>query len=183
MLRVFSMLQSVAIVLTAGAALTSFAGRAEAITSQDFTYSKKQVGHYAIDPLALAPYAEDLTYKNAYFGDLTITDGKAGCFGTGINLPQSARVTKFTVVSSSSSNYEPNFGLARHDPKTGGTEFVANSKLEDDTEKRTLKRVKSNPDFSIIDNEHYSYSLLVCIGKDDHFFGANIRYIFTSAGD
>src|SRR5690348_16507875 len=75
-------------------AIIVLGGAAHAVTDTIFKYTNPRTGFFTIDPMALSADTDGRTYTTDYQnGNIS----GAGCFNTGVNLPNGATVTALTV--------------------------------------------------------------------------------------
>src|SRR4051794_25879480 len=93
------------IAIAAAVGTAALIGTAQAITDTTFTYSTPRTGFLGINPTALASLDSSNAYSNTVV-QLTTT-GSPSCFGTGINLPQGAKVVTIVVWYKSGAGTDP----------------------------------------------------------------------------
>jgi len=162
-------------------------GVAVAITSGDFTYSPARAGYFTINALAMSPDGSGgATGYSIEFASQSLrrNNGLSGCFVTGVNLPNGARISNLAWWYSSGPGGEPSFILFRHALGNGAVTNIAARFVGSDTGARTLdySAIPQSAN-TIVDNAKASYSVGLCLGPNDRFSGARIGYGFNSAGD
>lgn len=127
--------------LAAGAIVGLFlSGVAYAVTSANFTYSAPQQGWITIHPMALAADADVRTYLIGYEPG---TLNGSGCFQTGLNPPQGAKITSVDVWYSSQSEGDLQFRIYRHNLNTGAGGLVLVKNSTDTTGGAFRKAIRS----------------------------------------
>ena len=158
-------------------------GTAIAVTDTTFTYSSTKTGYLTIHPQAMTP--SDDTVANDYFvsyGDARLQTAGGGCFSTGVNLPQNAKITTLQTYYNSLTGAN-RVMLERNNLSTDAIDLLVDHTIANF---EGLRR-------SVIDtvpiaqrtvwNNVYSYAFAVCLGADDMFEGARLTYTYTTAGD
>jgi hypothetical protein len=171
------------VAVTGVAATIAVIGAAQAITDTAFRYSSPQVGYFSINPMAMTADSSTVVYDR---GPSSISHdvGGAGCFGTGVNLPQGARMATLAVWFTSDNQDDPTFSIERQRLSDGALVTVAAVTGVDDSQTRQLATVTIESDVGTIDNSRYSYAFRFCPGSFvDSFRSARIRYIYRNAGD
>ena len=161
----------------------SLSSTAQAITSNTFTYSALKAGYYSIDPMALAPRTDQSA--NAYtitLAPVSLTSS-GGCFNTGVNLPQGAKVTSVAVWYSSGAASDVDIRLFRNKLADGSSALLVDRLILDNANTRKVVVTAVNPSLAIIGNNAFSYGFIVCLSGGDAFYAARINYTFQNAGD
>ncbi len=111
--------------------------------------------------------------------------GAAACFGTGVNLPEGAKMTTLAVwYQSDDVGADPEFSIERQRHSDGTLETVAHVVGQDDSQTRKLATVTVASTVATVDNQRYSYAFRVCpIAIQNVFRSARIRYTYSDAGD
>lgn len=171
--------------ITAAGIATALAlsGSAQALTDKVFRYSSPQTGFYTIDRMAMVPDHDGAVYLTEWSGGLTTKGDALTCFNAGVNLPQHATITDVTVSYRSGTHYNPHFYLQRHKFSDGAAHTMAFAVPLDDSSTLKAGSLTLVPDLIVIDNRFYSYGFGVCLGADDAFYAARIRYTYETAGD
>jgi len=163
----------------AAAVLGASALPAAAITDTKFTYSTEQTGFLTISPMDFAPDGSTSASKpwfSAWFGMSLTGDG---CFQTGVNLPQGAKITEIRVW------YKKKISFQFLSTKLvdGATTTIVSKSAPGDgtTERRSVGAAPASE--TIIDNRSRMYGLGICLAPEEVFQGARIIYKYTSAGD
>lgn len=158
-------------------------GAAHAITDTIFKYSTPKTGYLSVDPAGLMPLTHDDadaygTYY--YYGAVTTTTLVYSCFGKSVELPQGARVTGLTGWY----EYGMRLSLFRHSLAQGGNEILGDRVFGTADTGRKVGNVAIDATLRVIDNQRYTYALVMCLPKTtNNFFGARITYTYTTAGD
>jgi hypothetical protein len=175
------------LVSTAVAALATILGIsaiAQAATDTIYKYSTPKMGVFTISPLAMTPYALGIDYTaEATLGQLQVNSGQ-GCFTTGVNLPQGAEITGLHSVWTSGGTFISTFRLFRHALLTPQVLVVRDGAVIGTGPRRLIKADPASGHEQIVNNNQYTYSLLLCIfDTTDKFHGARVVYTYTNAGD
>jgi hypothetical protein len=170
------------IALAAAAGTAALIGTAQAITDTAFTYSTPKSGSYSISPSALQPDDSGAVYSHNGGGTLTYTSGGSGCFVTGVNLPQGARVVSVNFWYASGNGNEPAFAFFRSSFTANvfeGAQYPGSS----DSGLRVQGGGVVPSGMATVNNPSYSYIVRWCaISPDNQFFGARINYTYSNAG-
>jgi hypothetical protein len=170
----------------AAAALLLIAGAAGAVTSESFDYPAAKIGYRVVPPAAMFP--TDLGSMNGYvsaWGFLRFVNNaplERGCFNSGVNLPQGARVESVEVFYSG-----PFAGtgfvatLLQNDLATGTVSVLATGAMPNAEARTSL--LLGMADGIKIGNKRYSYTFNLCLGEEDMFYGARVKYTYKNAGD
>jgi hypothetical protein len=170
----------------AAAALLLIAGAAGAVTSESFDYPAAKTGYRVIPPVAMFP--TDRGSLNGYsggWGFLRFVNNaplERGCFNSGVNLPQGARVESIEVFYSgpfAGSGFVAT--LFQNDLETGAVSVLATGAMPD-AEARTSRLLGMSGGIKI-GNKRYSYTFNLCLGEEDMFYGARVKYTYKNAGD
>jgi hypothetical protein len=163
-------------------AIIVLGGAAHAVTDTIFKYTNPRTGFFTIDPMALSVDDDNRSYTIDYAnGNIS----GAGCFSTGLNLPNGSTITALTVWIASGAGTDPNFVLLRRDLGTGNADFLLNHvDVHDDSTQRTAHIFKfTNSATAKVDNTH-TFAFAVCLPDATNFFlGARVAYTYTTAGD
>jgi hypothetical protein len=163
----------------------SFGGLARAITDTVFRYATPQTGHYSISPMALAPTAGGNT-------DYSITEhaiapspaNTFGCFVTGLNLPERARITELRIWAATDTNTGVQAILFRSELANFPAEALVNMISHDTSAVRFAMAAAVPADKAVVLNQRYSYAVEICMGGNSTQFNAGrITYIYANAGD
>jgi len=163
----------------AAAVLGASALPAAAITDTKFTYSTEQTGFLTISPMDVAPDGNN-SAANPWFVSWTgMSLTGDGCFETGVNLPQGARITEIRLW------YRKKifFHFLSTKLVDGATTTIASRTVQGDgtTERRSFGAAPEAE--TIVDNRSRMYGLGICVAPGETFHGARIIYKYTSAGD
>jgi hypothetical protein len=108
--------------------------------------------------------------------------GGEGCFVAGVDLPVGSRIQWITFILRSGPASNPNSSLwRRHVARRTGALRLATSVRGSDTFEVTYDRITLGAAKRLVTSE-YAYGIDVCLGADDRFYGARIKYTYTSAG-
>lgn len=155
-----------------------------AIVSSNFTYSKTKTGFLSLHPAILAPTG---TASTVEYGT-NLSNGALsgnGCFMTGVTLPQGARMIDLKVSFQSGDQNDLHLVLHRHDlNQVDLVEMVAQTILND-ADKHASAIIPIDQAASIVDNSKFLYAFAACMDGLDgtYFYGARIKYKYTTAGD
>jgi hypothetical protein len=166
-------------------------GVAYAITSNAFTYNAPKTGWYGLSPLAFAPNtpasADDyvIAWPNhpgapgGYLGSAT-----GACFNTGVNLPNGAKMTDFTMRYSAQNAQNVAAYLFRT-RASDGVSTVIGQLVASDTNgtRQTANDNLPGTAVSTVNNSTYVYSVGVCVQTGGLYYNGRITYTYTSAGD
>jgi hypothetical protein len=155
---------------------------ARAITDTIFHYSSPKTGFYSIHQLAMSPDNTESTTGYSNVGDDRLTVNVASCFNTGINFPQGATVTAAAIwySNSSSSVDDVQALLWRKTLSDGSWDLIASKTFTDHLGYKS-GALPLSAALTHVDTQHHMYGLVICLGKNDGFWGARITY--TNAGD
>ena len=161
-------------------------GVAQAITENAFRYSSARTGYYGMNPMAFSS-ADSRPGFHEYFIQwpdyLRNIGSGTHCFNTGVNLPNGARMTRFSAwysTDAASSVRVSLFQAGFADDAFSG--LLAQLNSTDTTATRAGMSI--TPGIPEVQNGQFNYSVGVCMDKDsDRFYGARITYTYTSAGD
>jgi hypothetical protein len=162
------------------------AGYAVAITSNAFTYSPALNGAVMIDAMDLAPDDSESAqnYSINFTGNVHRTNTDVGCYVTGLNLPQGAKLVELRVFYKSSDQWNPTVYIMRHTPSTGVfTEILVEVISNNENVRKAIAYDLTTNGDRTINNATFGYGFGVCIGSLDVFYGARLAYSYTSAGD
>jgi len=155
------------------------AGAAYALTASSFKYSAPKTGYVRVSAMAFAPNGQGGTYFNDWNSGLTGTG--AGCFNAGVDLPAGSRVKAITFYfkSGPGSNFAGDFW--RRQLSTGGSLLLVTANPNNNTNapSSVTKNISSTKQAVTADR---AYGVGVCTGDDGTFYGAKIKYTYTSAG-
>jgi len=155
------------------------AGAAYALTANSFRYSSPKTGYVRVSHMAFAPDGPGFAYHNQWTGGLTSTGD--GCLNAGVELPAGASRVKAVTFYFESGPASDFYGeLRRRQLATGGNQaFSANPSNNAGTLTSVTVAV---PAVQQPVTAGRAYGLGVCPGSDGTFFGARIKYTYTSAG-
>ncbi|BBE71303.1 hypothetical protein [Oharaeibacter diazotrophicus] len=160
-------------------ALACVALPAAAITDLKFTYSTEQTGFLTISPMAMAPDGDATAAKPwlSYWGGARLTG--RGCFQTGVNLPQGARIAEVRTWFQKAITFE--MWSAKLADGVATKIVGKDTTAADPTARRNFGLAPATATF--VDNRAQTYGFGVCLEENEIFFGARIIYKYTSAGD
>jgi hypothetical protein len=173
-------------VAAAGALAAAFdlSGVAHAITETNFRYSTPHTGYITIDPGAVSPGASTISnYTFSNLGGLHYAGAGTACFTTGVNFPDHATLNAMTAWYASAANGNPDFSVTRRTLSNNNTIAVATGVGFDDSGSQKVITTGAASAVAIVNNRAYSYVLIACLTNGDSFFGARIKYTYTTAGD
>src|SRR3954464_12767546 len=100
------------------------AGSAHAITDTVFQYNRPIAGHFSFGPQAMGP--GDQSTANSFFvnGPDYVT-AEDGCFVTGVNLPDGAKLTRFDAWVATNSTNGAFVSFSRANVATGQHDFIS----------------------------------------------------------
>jgi hypothetical protein len=169
-LRVLHRLRAV-IALAAGATV-AFSGTAFA-----------ERGYLSIHPMSLAPASSGTVSGSGYFQNgISLRLLGAGCFSTGLNLPQGAIVRRVELYYRSSTDFDPSFYLYRTKPGIDTHDLLIGVTGMEDSGLPKSMVVPVARNLAVVKNDIYLYGFAVCMGKQDVFDGARIIYTFDPLG-
>lgn len=156
------------------------AGAAYALTASSFKYSSPKTGYVRVSHMDFTPDGNNTTYFTSWPGGLS--DSGDGCFNAGVDLPVGSRVKSITFFYDSGPGSEFFGRFLRMQLATGdGLDITPNAQPADDSE--TVQAVTVNVGAANQDvKAGRSYGVGVCPGSDGTFYGAKIKYTYTSAG-
>jgi hypothetical protein len=167
-------------------AIVSIAVVAQAATDTIYKYTTPKIGSFSMSPVQLSPNADNIDYSSDLFagGRITVWSG-SGCFSTGVNLPQGATMTGLTTSWSSvvGAGGAPSYILVRSTLNNGMKTLVAKGDVPDDTSSRKLFKANVLAGTELVNNHQHFYTLEICMGTNDVFYGGRIAYTYTHAGD
>jgi hypothetical protein len=155
-------------------------GAAYALTASSFKYSSPKTGYVRVSHMDFIVDGSGETYSVSWSDGLTATSGN--CLNAGVDLPAGSLVKSITYYykSGAASNFFGRF--LRMQLATGtGLDLTAFATPTDDS--GTVQAVTVNvPAANQGVTAGRSYGVGVCPGSDGTFYGARIRYTYTSAG-
>ena len=166
-------------------AALSLSGVAQAVTDTIFQYTAPKTGYSSISVMAMAPGSTSSgdAYSSIWSSPGHLT-AASGCFMTGVNLPNSARMTQLTVWTTSGAGSDPILFLVRHALTDGTAHFFVQQPFPDNsgTRKRNNVAIPNTPT-AVVNNASYTYGFGICLNDGDSFHGARVAYTYTHAGD
>jgi hypothetical protein len=157
-----------------------------------FTYDAPKTGWYGLSPMAFAPNvpasADDyqIRWPN-HPGQAGGSLGAVGsaCFNTGVNLPQGAKMTAFTMRYQTGINQGVTAFLFRARQTDGASETIGQLVgVFTNGLRQTANDALPATAVSTVNNAAYVYSVGVCLqGGTNLYFNGRITYTYTSAGD
>ncbi|MGB7256549.1 MAG: hypothetical protein WBD48_00555 [Pseudolabrys sp.] len=143
-------------------------------------YTAPKTGFLAINSLAFASDG-DAGYLNSPTGG--VTSNPVGCFSTGVNLPEGAKVTRLELWGTSTAGVFPVINFDRENHKTGTLEVISTGHLTDTSGAYKPFLITLTSTKTTIDNRDYRYGLSGCVDQTSTVRGARITYTYTNAGD
>ena len=175
---------TIAIVAGTAVALT-LAGLARAVTDTEFLYATAQARYYSISPMSLRPTSGSTGYSVSDHLISTSPPGTYGCFATGLNLPDHAKITELRVWSATPTNMGVQAILFRSALADFASDALANMTSHNTSGARFAMATALPADkTTVVSNGRYNYGFQVCLsGNGTQFFSGRIIYTYTSAGD
>jgi hypothetical protein len=170
--------------LVLGAALVAgllAAAAAYALTAKSFRYGEPKTGYVRVSHMAFTANADFVTWGQSLTDGLS-TRGGNGCFNAGVDLPVGSKVKSVTWYyrSGPASDIETAFHVNRLARGIGSRVIGPFSPIEDsDTPTSLTIDVPSNKQLVTAGR---AYWVEVCPGSDGAFFGARVKFTYTSAG-
>jgi hypothetical protein len=162
----------------------SLTGAAFAVTDTVFRYKTEHSGFLSLAPMAFAAADSDsATQLTATFP--TEVSGSA-CMMTGVNLPQSAKITALAAWASTGNGVTGaafTITLFRNNPSTSASDVIADASMQADSGRKALNARVTNAGLGQVDNRFYNYSVGICQSSTSDFYGARINYTYVTAGD
>lgn len=169
-----------AVILGIAAALALIAaGAAYALTASSFKYSAPQVGYKRVHNMAFVPFRLNENYTNSWNNGLS--SGLGACLNAGVDLPAGSRVKAITFYFKSSTTSDFFGVLTRRRLSTGGATQLAVANPVNNANTPTSVTVKIPSTNQAVTADH-AFGIGVCPGIDNLFYGARIKYTYTSAG-
>jgi hypothetical protein len=165
--------------IAAVVALTA-AGAAYALTAFSFKYASPKTSYVRISHMAFTANAHFVEWSQSHTTGLTSATG--GCFNAGVNLPVRSKVKSVTWYYQSAATEDFEGSFRRNQLATGvGSPIIGPVTPADDSDLPTsvTRRV---PAAEQLVGTGRAYWVEACPGSDGHFFGARIKYTYTSAG-
>jgi hypothetical protein len=165
-------------------AILAIAGAAQAVTDTVFKYTTPKIGFFTVDAMALAPDgSSNVAFFNDWDGGLAALTGNGACYNTGVNLPNGATITQFSVWAASGATGDPRSSLRRKKLSDGSFDILAQTLLADDTGTRKVQHIAVPAADAVVNNNLYSYGFGTCPGVGDTFYAARISDTYQNAGD
>jgi hypothetical protein len=154
------------------------AGAAYALTASSFKYSSPKTGYVRVSHMAFSPDGFGGAYQESWNGGLS-SSGDA-CLNAGVNLPGGSRVKSITFFfeSGPASNFIGDLWREKF-PGTG--QLIATTNPSNDAGTPTSVTVNIGATKQPV-TAGIAYGVGVCPGTDGTFFGAKVKYTYTSAG-
>jgi len=172
-------------IFLSAAAFISIGGMTLAVTSQQFIYSVPQHGSYSLSSLDLVP--EGSGAAGNYFADQTVlaqaNSSQRECFGTGVHLPQGAKLSDVVLFYNSSQANSIFLYLHRYSPPTNNQLFIVGSDVGNGNGIPSTVKVQVSTSVAPIDNVKFHYTFGVCLSNGAAMLGGRVDYTYTSAGD
>ncbi len=163
------------------AALTAIAlviaGAAYALTSKSFTYSKAKTGYVIVSHMAFTPGNDTRIYTTEPDTGLTTT---GGCFNAGVTLPAGAKVKSVQFFYKSVTGAV--LGRLWRTLLSNGSASSIATVQPTDTSGGYRSSIGAVAAAKQAVSSAYSYGILACEGPGDTFYGAKVKYTYTSAG-
>jgi hypothetical protein len=153
------------------------AGAAYGLTSKSFTYSKAKTGYVIVSHMAFTPENDTRVYTTEADGGLTTT---GGCFGAGLTLPAGAKVKSIQVFYRSFTGNM--IGQLWRTALSNGSASALATVQPTDTSGAYRSSTGAVAAAKQAVSPAYSYGVLACEGPSDVFYGAKVKYTYTSAG-
>jgi hypothetical protein len=154
------------------------AGAAYALTASSFKYSSAKTGYVRLHTFAFAPVASGTSYSN--FAEGLTAPGGCG-FVAGVDLPVGALVKSVTFYYKSGAASNLTAQLWRMQLSTAVPTFIADVGPSNDAGTPTSVTDTVAAANQLVTSGR-AYGLGVCPGSDGTFYGARIKYTYTSAG-
>ena len=171
--------------LLVAALATLAAAPAGAVTDSNFTYDAYKLGAVTINPLGLSPFSfVDFEWgKSLDNGGRITVSGGAGCLSTNVQVPNDAWLNRLDISYANVGSATQVF-LMRQTSATAVGDAVISLNLSDNTGARRLSSIPIlNNNNRHINNEAYTYGLVICLQSGDILYGARLFYHYNSAGD
>jgi len=160
-------------------------GAAYAVTDTIFKYSTPKTGYYSLSPNAFGGdgfgnYGDHIIGWPDYLGT-----SAGGCFTTGVNLPQGAKLTALAAWTSSDAATGVRIHLHRVNLATGHSDEIVLLQSKDTTQTRTTNTFKIPASATAtVDNQRFDYGVAVCLASaNSRYLGGRITYSYDNAGD
>jgi hypothetical protein len=158
------------------------AAAAYALTASSFKYSSPKTSYVRVSHMDFNPNVTSAQWTQSHTSGLT-TAGDS-CFNAGVDLPAGSKVKSVTwyYKSGASSDFEGSFRM--NQLATGvGSPIIDAVTPADDSDVPTSVTRKVAPTKRLVTRGR-AYWLEACPGQsgDGAFFGARIKYTYTSAG-
>ena len=169
------------LVLVLGAALVVSliaAAAAYALTAKSFRYSKPKTGYVRVSHMAFTANADFVTWNQS----LTTGLHGSGCFNAGVNLPVGSKAKSVTwyYQSGAASDLEGSFRSNQLATGVGTPVIGPVTPAEDSGVPTSVTR--NVPSKKQLVTAGRAYWVEACPGNDGAFFGARVKYTYTSAG-
>lgn len=173
--------------VTAGAGILfalSFGGLARAITDTVFHYSTPQTGYYSISPMALVPNSGSTGYSTTEQSIFTSPTGTYGCFVTGVNLPDRARIAELRTWAATDTDLGIQAILFRVQLSDGTSDALVNMISHNTSSTRFAMAAAVAADKAVVVNQRYNYAVEICLaGANTVLYSGRLTYTYTNAGD
>jgi hypothetical protein len=187
-MKSLSLSRSAVIAASAALAAIGSAGIAQAISSNIFQYSTPQTGYLSLGPQAFAPASKgDAAHYTIEVPFWIQKDaGALGlCMVAPVNLPEGARITSLKAWARADADLAVQLVLHRTNLAVDAPANDMVELLSHDTSQTRfgMTAVVPNDAIAIVNNEHYSYGVEVCIDSTASvFYSARITYVYRNAG-
>jgi hypothetical protein len=155
------------------------ASAAYALTAKSFRYDSPKIGYVRVHNMAFAPFNLDDNYTNSWPNGLF--SGLGACLNAGVDLPPGSRVKAITFYFKSNTSSDLFGVLMRRRLSTGGATELARATPVNDANTPTSVTVNVPGTKQAVTADH-AFGVGVCPGTDNFFYGARIKYTYTSAG-
>ena len=156
------------------------AGAAYALTSSSFKYSSPKTGYVRVSNMAFAPDGFGSGYSNAWSSGLS--SASDDCLNAGVDLPVGSKVKAVTFYykSGAGSNF-----IGEIDRKTLGSSGIAKTIAHANPSNNAGTPTSVSVNVALADQAvkaGHAFGMGVCPGSDGTFYGAKVKYTYTSAG-
>jgi len=155
------------------------AGAAYALTAKSFKYSNPKTGYQRVHNMAFAPLRLDENYTNSWNNGLF--SGLGACLNAGVDLPIGSRVKAITFYFKSGATSDFFGAFWRRELSTGGATQLAQVNPPNDANAPPSFTVNIPAGKQVVAAKH-AFGIGVCPGTNNVFYGARVKYTYTSAG-
>lgn len=184
MKRFFSARNIAMAIGTSALLAVAYGGIAHAITDTAFRYSKPVTGYFSFGPQALTPGNNSVADSYVIHGPDYAT-WQDGCFYSGINVPQDAKLTGFAAWIATNSADGADIILWRTNLATGSSVDISSFSTGSTGASRVALSVPINDDaLAIVNNQHFHYAVSICFNVGaNYFYSGRVTYSYSNAGD